>query len=60
MRKHYAPLAHGEKRRHTRFFWQALAGLALAGICVAAVMVARGPGRKSARCWKICRAGPMC
>lgn len=42
MQDYHTPLSHGEKRRHTRFFWQALAGLALAGMCLAAVMVARG------------------
>ena len=46
MREHYAPLSRGEKQRHTRFFWQVLAGLALAGICAAAFMVARGAGQE--------------
>lgn len=46
MRKHYAPLSHGEKRRHTRFFWQALAGLALAGVCATVFMIARGAGQE--------------
>ena len=46
MRDHYAPLSRGEKQRHTRFFWQVLAGLALAGICAAAFMVARGAGQE--------------
>ena len=42
MQKRHATLSHEEQRRHTRFFWRALAGLALAGICATAMMVARG------------------
>lgn len=49
MQGYYSPLSHLEQRRHSRFFWQLLAGLALAGVCAAAFLVARGAEQEKAQ-----------